>query len=310
MTIGPPVLPFSNPTIEYAADVRALTRHGRASDQAFVNIYLLEEKYGTTVAIKHNCLFRHFSGQDRLRGYAFPCTCETTSLRNALEAIRDDAYARKRPLQFCLLTSEQLAAVRQFLPGNWEVHSDRGDADYLYRRDELAELRGNAFHGKRNHISKFLREHPGKLHFLSLSRETAQDALHVAQEWLSDRELTPALAYEARALHNALQAVEELELFGTVLYADGQPIGMSVGSMISPEVADIHYEKCTPPYRGAYPLLTQEVARQLPSDCEYINREEDLNQPGLRQAKLSFYPCEIIEKYSATLNPSQENLQS
>ena len=74
---------------------------------------------------------------------------------------------------------------------------------------------------------------------------------------------------------------------------------MSLASYISPIVADIHYEKCTPEYRDAYPVINQEMAKMLP--CTLINREEDLNIPGLRQAKLSYKPDHILQKLKATI---------
>ena len=76
-----------------------------------------------------------------------------------------------------------------------------------------------------------------------------------------------------------------------------QPVAMSVASFISPSVADVHYEKCLPAFRDVYPLINRELARCL--GCEFINREEDLNIPGLRKAKESYYPAQLLTKYTA-----------
>lgn len=299
MTTDATALPFAAPCLQDAPTVRELTRFCRTSDLSFANIYLLSEKYGTTIAARNGALFRHFAGNGRLQGYAFPCCAEPATLPEALQALREDSVTRGRDLSFCLLSAEQCDLLRTLLPGPWEVLSDRGDADYLYKREELALLPGTAFHNKRNHISQFERTYPGEINFHSLSEVPAQDVLNVAEEWLAAQESSPDLLHEARAIRNALKHIHELQLFGGVLYVREKPVGMAVGSMISPSVADIHYEKCIPTYRAAYPLLTRETARLLPSSCQFINREEDLNQPGLRQSKLSFHPCEILEKFRA-----------
>ena len=39
------------------------------------------------------------------------------------------------------------------LPGLVDAEEDRGQWEYLYKQDELAELPGNRFHKKRNHFT-------------------------------------------------------------------------------------------------------------------------------------------------------------
>lgn len=270
-----------------------------------VNILLLQDKYHTTVAHEQGMLFRHYEQNDRLLGYAFPAGMQNReAIHRGLELIRADAVARRRPLRFCLLTSAQREILEEWAPGEFTYASDRGDADYLYRREHLAELPGTLYHAKRNHIARFIRNFP-EWSCRSLSRYTAPEALHIAETWLaSHEEDTPALNYELHAISRALELAEQLHLVGLVLYVGVQPVAMAIGSFISEQVVDIHYEKCIPTFRDAYALINREFARSLPDACLFVNREEDLNSPGLRKAKLSYHPQSILEKFSALPCPS------
>ncbi len=289
-------LPFAPPALYDAAAVRDAARAARQSDLAFANVYLLRRKYGTEIALSGGFLFRHFSGLGRLRGYAFPCGSGDVSA--ALALVEADALARGRSFEFCLLLEEQCELLEGLYPGRFRFHADPGDADYVYERAALAALEGARFHRKRNHVERFVREFPSwRLELLSA--ENAQDALAVADAWLSAAEGGAALLHEREAIAHALLHREELGLFGAVLYVGFAPVAMSLLSMISPEVADVHYEKCHPDFRSAYPLINREVASLL--SCRWVNREEDLNFPGLRQAKLAYFPCAVLSKFSARL---------
>ena len=43
--------------------------------------------------------------------------------------------------------------------------------------------------------------------------------------------------------------------------------------------------------------FNQAFAALLPVTCTTINREQDLGDPGLRQAKLSYFPVGFVEKF-------------
>ncbi|MFR8874738.1 MAG: phosphatidylglycerol lysyltransferase domain-containing protein [Oscillospiraceae bacterium] len=45
-------------------------------------------------------------------------------------------------------------------PGIFAFTSCRGTFDYIYSSEELQNLPGKKFQKKRNHVSRFLREHP------------------------------------------------------------------------------------------------------------------------------------------------------
>jgi hypothetical protein len=59
----------------------------------------------------------------------------------------------------------------------------------------------------------------------------------------------------------------------------------------------IHFEKAIDAYKGIYQFINQSFAAALPGYYTHINREQDLGDPGLRQAKMTYRPCGFVEKY-------------
>ena len=55
-------------------------------------------------------------------------------------------------------------------------------------------------------------------------------------------------------------------------------------------MALIHIEKANPDIRGLYQAINNEFIRHEFSNVEFINREEDMGLPGLRQAEESYNP--------------------
>ena len=60
---------------------------------------------------------------------------------------------------------------------------------------------------------------------------------------------------------------------------------------------DIHFEKALMPFafEGAYSFINNQFAKT--KDFELFNREEDLGLEGLKKAKLSYYPEQILKKW-------------
>ena len=59
----------------------------------------------------------------------------------------------------------------------------------------------------------------------------------------------------------------------------------------------IHFEKGDPEYKGSYQAINQLFIRNLPLPVQTVNREQDLDDEGLRKAKLSYHPVDYVKKY-------------
>lgn len=271
--------------------------HCAENDAAFANLYLLREKYGTELCFAENMLMRRYNTGFRAGCYGFPLG--SGDLKNAVELLREDAAAKDIPLRLTLLTEEQCKALETAFPDAFTVQKLPEYTEYLYLRENLSALRGSRYHGKRNHIAQFWRGYPDAC-IQPLIAENAQFAVEIAEKWLAAREdpQDPALLYELSCIREAAENWNALGLTGLLLYAEGTPVGMTVVSEISRGIFDIHFEKVVPGQPHAWPVVVNEMAKCL-TNAEYLNREEDLGEAGMRASKQSYRPDLLREKYLA-----------
>ena len=60
----------------------------------------------------------------------------------------------------------------------------------------------------------------------------------------------------------------------------------------------VHIEKADIRYHGAYQMIVREYARYACTEgVQYINREDDAGDEGLRKSKLAWRPCGLLDKY-------------
>ncbi len=196
--------------------------------------------------------------------------------------------------EFTMLKCISQSQVEELTAMGYNVSEDRDNFDYLYLREDLSGLSGRKFHKKRNLIKGFLNNHTyeGK----PLLEEHMPDALEVLETWRQSRD-NPG---DYNAAKEALEKTEELQLCGGIYYVKGQPVAYSLGEELARgEIFAIHFEKAVDGYKGIWQFVNQAFASILPEKYRTINREQDLGNAGLRQAKLSYKPVDFVRKYRA-----------
>ena len=173
----------------------------------------------------------------------------------------------------------------------------RDSCDYLYLREELATLPGSRFHKKKNKISYFTSRHDYTATILS--REHIDGCMNLLNKWLHSpaNEAVTSIIMEVEAASEALQLAEKLGLEGVVVSVDGVVAAFSLGERLNRNTAVCHFEKADPFMEGLNQLVNREFAKLLFQECRYLNREQDLGDMGLRNAKLSYHPVELVNKY-------------
>ena len=176
--------------------------------------------------------------------------------------------------------------------GGYRVQADRDNFDYLYRRQDLAELGGRNYHKKRNLIKAFVNSHPYTA--LPLRAEYRHDALNILEAWRTENHQTG----DYEAAREALDLMEELQLCGGIYYVESRPVAYALGEELAGGASFVvYFEKAVSGYKGLYQFINQSFASILPESYETINREQDLGEEGLRHAKLSYKPTGFVEKF-------------
>ena len=174
------------------------------------------------------------------------------------------------------------------------VNEDRDNFDYLYARSDLADLAGKKYHKKRNLVQQFVDSYECEQRLLS--GELAADAVRVLDRWREDK----GEDGDYTAAKEALELFDVLGLQGSVFYIDGEPAGYCLGeSAAAGKMFTVHFEKGIDRYKGIYQFINKSFAGCLPDSFEYINREQDLGDEGLRQAKMTYRPAAFVKKYCA-----------
>lgn len=201
----------------------------------------------------------------------------------------------------CSVSGTTLNYLLRLFPGA-KAQTDRSWSDYLYLSGDLINLAGRKFSGQRNHINRFMREHPD-WEFAPID----QSNLHEARAYIVKHANEHVKDYPAYTEGNT-KAIETLDNWaaygqsGGVLIAGGKIVGATIGETVG-DTLFVHVEKADADCNGAYPVLMSQFAKALATDeVLYINREEDDGVEGLRVSKLSYHPVAILDKYNVEIS--------
>ena len=214
----------------------------------------------------------------------------------------DDAHSRGNDFKMfaaCHFVENQIS---DDMKDKFIMEPNRDSFDYVYNREDLATLKGNKFQQKRNHVNRFMKTYPN-WEYKSTTLELIKLCIEKENEWFNSNDdyKHQDIDNERQALLFAMNHAEEIGIKGGVLFVDGNIVAFTFGFPINHKTFGVHFEKADINYTGAFTVINQMFAKDIPAEFEYINREEDLGIEGLRKAKTSYNPAFLITKGLITL---------
>jgi uncharacterized protein len=184
--------------------------------------------------------------------------------------------------------------------GDFEFAPTRDHFDYVYRTRDLIDLAGKNYRAKRNHLNYLFRTY--RITYEPMQVSSVSACLAITDAWCQARRCQEDLnlAGEWGATREALTHFEALGLDGGVVLVEGKIEAFTLGELLNNDTAVVHIEKADTEIRGLYAVINQQFCAHRWKEVPSINREQDLGEPGLRKAKLSYGPDHLVDKFRIT----------
>lgn len=297
---------FKHPELEDKEKIRKFlkTEQNRNCEMTFANIYLWSR---TVFPIKYAIVEETICFLSENEDHAVTFPVGKGNKKKVIELLQEEWKKQGRKLKLRLVTQEQFLELQEMYGDEVEIEYNRDYADYVYETQKLIQLSGKKYHGKKNHINRFLANHPD-WQYETITKENVAECIAMAEEWGkkngcdTDKEKKQELSVAIQGLH----WMEKLDLQGGLIRVGGRVIAFTLGEPVTDDTFVIHIEKAFAEIQGAYPMINREFLKAQVTEYLYVNREEDTGSEGLRKAKLSYHPVFLIEKGFVTLGDKEE----
>lgn len=189
---------------------------------------------------------------------------------------------------------------------NVELADEREQWEYVYSVQDLIKLKGSKFAHKRNRVRTF--EASYEWDYMPMTPNDFNDVLDFQERWrvhrdesMNESEIASLLG-EDLAIRTALENWGKFPLLGGILKVNDQIIAYTIAEELDGENLDIRFEKAFGEYAGSYQAINQFFLKNQGASYQWVNREEDMGEEGLRAAKLSYNPAYMLKKYRIKIN--------
>jgi hypothetical protein len=265
------------------------------SDYSFINLWAWADEYGLIWAWENNLVWIQ---------QTIPEPVYWAPVGDWRKVDWPEIFSRMSgPTEFTRVP-EKLAELWKESMGDGRVIAEplRGHWDYLYASADLISLKGNRYHKKKNLLNQFMSGYTYR--YEPLGPEMTEKALSLQNDWCTwrDCEASDMLSAENRVIEKVLKNWTRLNgLSGGALLVNEEIVAYTIAEMLGAGTLVIHFEKGNPDYKGVYQAINQMFLERFGNPDILVNREQDLDDAGLRKAKLSYNPVDFLRKFRCVL---------
>ena len=292
------MISFRDLTLEDIPAVRTFFNEysSRSCDATIGGVFMWRRYFETQIYLEDNLLlFKVMRSPGKI---AFLTPYGDTE--RGIRLIFEYCMAHNVSAAFCAVTQRELSYYEAHHTVR-EVNFNRTWSDYLYEAERHRTFAGKKLSGQRNHVNKFLKSYDNWT-FEPITHENLEEARAFCYE-IEMARAKESDTYEAEKeiLADVFDHLDIYGFFGNLLRVDGTIVAMAMGEIVG-DTLFIHVEKARRDYFGAHQMIVREFAKaHTGNGVEYINREDDSGDEGLRTSKLSYQPYELLHKATIKL---------
>ena len=276
------------------------------AEHSFAWIYIWQGCYKDIEWVEINdnsCLFITFLGNRHIWGPALPGIKLADTIKKCFELCeqcnKENKIKGKPSVKYI---PEELKEEYSDLKGFNLVDQNQ---DYVYRRKDIIELKGDKYKDKRNLRNYFVKNYEYRVEVYEKSRHM-KGCIEVLDRWKrqkleviskNDKE---SLKDEYDANLKVLELAKKFGLKGVVVYADGRIQGYTFGEQTNRNMCTDFFEKTNLDIKGLSVFIYGELLNLF--EGEFVNAGEDWGVDYLKAIKLSYHPIMIRKSYMLEKN--------
>ena len=268
------------------------------SDYNFVSLWSYNTQEKIALSNLNDNLVIKF--QDYLSNEFFLSFIGNKKLTQTIDSLLESAKKQK-VLPVLKLIPEHNILDEINLKSKYLIEEDMDNFDYILSVDDLIEMKGHKFRGRRNFVNRFKKSHRKHLiteldlNSLGVKKEIENLFFHWEKQMGKSRRETEN---ELLALRRLLESSHKFALHAIGIYVSDKLIAFSIEEIVQYNHSMIHFEKADTAFVGIYQYLKYLTAGYLKEKgVRFINYEQDLGLEGLRRAKRAYNPVRFLKKY-------------
>lgn len=296
-------LHFRPVTIDAVDDIRRCLAIApeRTCDYTVGGIYMWVDYFGYSYCIVRDTLFIRGVAEDDLSRTAYSLPVGRMPLAESVELLRRHCRTVGDQLRFSAVPGDRIGQLADIV--RCAVTPLDGWSDYLYDAVSLATQAGNHLKKKRNHVNRFMADNPGAV-LEPLDSAGIPQAKELLLRLAADDDGMSPLASAERT--QVMAVLDNWDVYsrvfegGVLRDSAGRMAAFTIGEVIG-DTLFVHIEKIDHAVAGAGETVNKMFAARMTGahpEVRYINREEDVGDPGLRAAKQSYHPLMLLPKFN------------
>jgi len=267
------------------------------SPYSFCNIYIWNKLFDVFwhVIDEHLCVF--FKDRNNCFMYLSPLGEKIRKkIIDACFKVMDESNADKS-----LSRIENVEEKHISLYKKWGFGVREKDDDYIYLREDLAELRGTRYKSKRSAYNYFKKHYT--FDYKKYDSSCMDSCLHLCQRWVENNRKKNIDTIYQQMLNDsflcqkvALANFSQLDFVAKVIEQKGEIISYTIGYKLASDMFCNIFEVSDQNYKGLSQYIFREFCREL-TDYKYINAMDDSGLKNLKKVKTSYRPLMYVSNY-------------
>lgn len=268
------------------------------SAYTFENIYIWKELFNICWAVIDGSLCVFFKDKTSCFMYLPPLA----------EKVKAEAVQKSFVIMNDLNKNKAISRIENTEEGSLPFYQSLGyecrenSGEYLCRRTDMAELRGDTFRSKRSAVNYFIKHYRSE--YMPFSPEDGKECLALYGEWAKNRRVKNTdriycgmLDDNYSCLKTLLYDYDGLNFEGRIVRMKGRMKGFTFGFRLSKDIFCVLYEITDLNIKGISQFIFQKFCKDM-AGYKYINIMDDSKLENLRKVKLSYHPAKLIPAYT------------